>query len=125
MKKLCSACKKKKKIEAFSKDMSRNDGVEYVCKLCRKKWGRKYYKTNKYRTTNRSKQKRYQLRNPDKSIARRKARKTLLGKHKCEKCGKKAEMHHPDYSKPLDVIWLCRKHHLEIHYKTHQESEMI
>lgn len=33
----------------------------------------------------------------------------------CVSCGAKAQAHHPDYSKPLDVIWLCRKHHLELH----------
>ncbi len=27
----------------------------------------------------------------------------------------KVEAHHPDYSEPLDVIWLCRDHHLELH----------
>lgn len=26
-----------------------------------------------------------------------------------------SEAHHPDYDKPKQVIWLCRKHHLEIH----------
>lgn len=25
------------------------------------------------------------------------------------------EAHHPDYSRPLDVVWLCREHHLSIH----------
>lgn len=36
----------------------------------------------------------------------------------CEVCGaEKVEAHHDDYSKPLEVRWLCRKHHLEHHGK--------
>lgn len=36
----------------------------------------------------------------------------------CKECGeKKTQAHHPDYSKPLDIIWLCKKHHAELHYK--------
>ena len=30
-------------------------------------------------------------------------------------CGKIGEAHHPDYSKPLDVIWLCSEHHAQVH----------
>ena len=26
-----------------------------------------------------------------------------------------AQMHHPDYAEPLNVVWLCRKHHLWLH----------
>jgi hypothetical protein len=29
-------------------------------------------------------------------------------------CGK-PQGHHPDYSRPLDVVWLCGKHHREAH----------
>lgn len=32
-------------------------------------------------------------------------------------CGAPAEMHHSDYSQPLKVEWLCRKHHLDLHVK--------
>jgi len=34
----------------------------------------------------------------------------------CAVCGElKAEAHHEDYSKPFDVLWLCRKHHSQLH----------
>jgi hypothetical protein len=32
----------------------------------------------------------------------------------CEICGEKAQAHHDDYSKPLDVRFLCRTHHAQI-----------
>lgn len=36
----------------------------------------------------------------------------------CKICGDKAEKHHENYDKPLEILWLCRKHHLELHNKT-------
>jgi hypothetical protein len=37
-----------------------------------------------------------------------------LVKQPCAVCGstEKVEKHHKDYLKPLDVVWLCRAHHL-------------
>lgn len=36
----------------------------------------------------------------------------------CEICGEKiVEAHHDSYDKPLEVRWLCRKHHVEFHVK--------
>ena len=56
---------------------------------------------------------------------RKKANARALAKHyvkngtikreTCLICGEKAEMHHDDYDKPLEIIWFCRKHHLEHH----------
>lgn len=30
-------------------------------------------------------------------------------------CDKKPEAHHPDYGQPLQVVWLCRAHHMQAH----------
>ena len=39
-----------------------------------------------------------------------------LVRQPCEVCGdKQAQAHHDDYSKPLDVRWLCTTHHAEWH----------
>jgi uncharacterized Zn finger protein (UPF0148 family) len=41
-----------------------------------------------------------------------------LAKQPCAKCGNViVQMHHTDYSKPLEITWLCRVHHLEAHGK--------
>lgn len=54
-------------------------------------------------------------------VARAKAQYAMrLGRlipEPCEVCGStgRVEAHHDDYSKPLDVRWLCRRHHSEAH----------
>lgn len=42
-------------------------------------------------------------------------RRGKLDVKSCQECGRRAEMHHKDYSRPLDVTWLCRECHLELH----------
>jgi hypothetical protein len=39
-----------------------------------------------------------------------------IAKSNCIECGSPdSQMHHEDYSKPIDVTWLCRPCHLKIH----------
>lgn len=45
-----------------------------------------------------------------------------LAKNPCFVCGnEKTEAHHPDYDRPLDVVWLCNKHHRETHEMIFEE----
>lgn len=69
---------------------------------------------------------RYRKRERAKWLARKKVEKALcygkLQKGPCEVCGttKKVEAHHRDYSKPLEVNWLCRPCHKATHEKAQE-----
>lgn len=59
-------------------------------------------------------------RHPEKYYARRALRRAVksgkLIRQPCENCGEpKSHGHHPDYSKPLEVIWLCDPCHRAVH----------
>ena len=43
-------------------------------------------------------------------------RKGIIINQPCETCGKfPADAHHDDYTKPLEIRWLCSKHHRAFH----------
>ncbi|MCC5968382.1 MAG: hypothetical protein JJU15_00360 [Pararhodobacter sp.] len=68
------------------------------------------------------KQEHWRKRNPKKHWAHRATRSAirsgLLSPAPCEVCGDpKSEAHHPDYDRPLFVVWLCRAHHRAVHYR--------
>lgn len=59
-------------------------------------------------------------RHPVEEAARKAVRAAIAAGHlvrqPCEVCAaEKVQAHHDDYSKPLDVRWLCRPHHDEHH----------
>ena len=69
----------------------------------------------------------WRLANKHKVKAQNKARvawlKGLIQKNPCEVCGAiKVEGHHPNYDEPLNVIWLCKKHHAELHVQLREEQ---
>lgn len=48
-----------------------------------------------------------------------------IEKGPCEVCGSTiVDGHHDDYSKPLAIRWLCRKHHVQLHAQQRRETEM-
>jgi len=62
----------------------------------------------------------WQQRNKHKRTAHGMVRRAIktgrLTRQPCEMCGATStQAHHDDYSKPLDVRWLCVKHHNEVH----------
>ena len=70
----------------------------------------------------------YRRKNKDKDNARAMIRrgiksKKIIPKEYCELCGcnNKLYAHHEDYSKPLDVVWLCSA----CHGKRHKELNEI
>lgn len=78
---------------------------------------RKYRQTAKHKAA----KERYVERNPEKHRARRILNEAIqqgkIQRGTCEYpgCASTVEAHHSDYSKPLEVRWLCRKHHAELH----------
>jgi hypothetical protein len=61
----------------------------------------------------------YHMRHPERRKAHHAVTNAIrdgkLTKQPCFICGDLAEAHHPDYSRPLAVVWLCNKHHREAH----------
>jgi hypothetical protein len=79
-----------------------------------------YSQTERGRQASSAAKRRFVERNPLKKAAstavNNAVRDGRLSKQPCEVCGKaQAQAHHDDYSKPLDVRWLCTTHHAEWH----------
>lgn len=94
---------------------------KYTAKSCVKKRRAKY--SAEWGKRNRDKLKKNVLKFPEKFKARKLFRNAVnrgdIIRQPCGVCGKKkSDGHHPDYSKPYEVMWLCRKHHLKLHRKS-------
>lgn len=80
-----------------------------------------YQKTERGKEVGRKAKKKWAMNNPANRHAQvvvgNAVRDGRLKKLPCKVCGSTNRIHghHDDYSKPLDVIWLCPKHHSERH----------
>jgi hypothetical protein len=129
--KKCFKCGEVKPLSEFYKHPQMSDGHVNKCKDCNKRDVRKNRKdkVDYYRAYDRERGNRqgidylrkYRAENPEKyrahSILNKAVSRGKIHKQPCEICGttERIEAHHEDYSKPLDVIWLCSMHHSWIH----------
>jgi hypothetical protein len=130
--KTCFKCNKEKENSEFYKHPQMGDGLLGKCKECAKKdiktnretsdrpreYDRERSKTTKRKElalkTQRERRKKYPEKNSAYLKVYRAIKKGVLVREACF-CGNKAEAHHDDYSKPLDVVWLCKRHHEDRH----------
>ncbi len=114
---VCSYCHIEKIKEEFS--LSKKGYPTGVCKTCRPIRNREYYLAHKKRMIHLSElsKKRY----PSRQAARMKAYKHFPTPQKCEVegCENIGQRHHDDYSKPLEIRWICRKHHVRARCPNH------
>lgn len=78
----------------------------------------------------RATQEKYQARHPLKKTAHTTTNLAIrLGKLvrlPCEMCGNpKTQAHHDDYSKPLDVRWLCHRCHWTVHFPHRKSADEL
>lgn len=137
--KTCIRCKEEKPYKFFNNSINTKDKKDYYCKLCRKEVKRAEYQKNKeryknfgkvYRKTERGKlvskkvTEKMKIKYPEKTKARNLLNASIIKgviqkPNTCESCTKVVKVcgHHDDYSKPLDVRWLCYPCHTEWHMK--------
>lgn len=143
--KRCFKCGESKPLAAFYTHPRMADGHLNKCKECAKKDAMNHYhsltekrivspeKRLAYYLTRKDKPGRKEVvrkararsraRYPEKTKAQTAASNAIrdgrLIPMPCEICGSanKVQGHHDDYSKPLEVRWLCFKHHLAVHGK--------
>lgn len=133
--KRCGCCKELRFLVDFPTNKRALSGYYCYCKICANSKNKNNYLNNRekilkrtklYRQTEKGKEvmrsatKRSILKFPEKQFARDEVNKALkrgdLTKLECEFCGDtKTQAHHSDYSKPLEVRWVCKKHHWELH----------
>jgi len=131
LEKQCFVCRRTLPVlEAFYAAPRMVDGHSGKCKSCTKAEARLNYRRNRDRYVTyevernklpdrKAKRQRAQqamrARSPEKYKARTAVGNAIrdgkLKRQPCRACGKPGQAHHHDYSKPLDVDWLCRLHH--------------
>ena len=141
--KRCFKCLCEKPLTEFYRHAAMGDGHLNKCKECTKTDVKKHRQDNLERLrsydrlrssqshriaaqTDRTRQYRAEFPNRSRANAAvaRAVRNGALKKQPCWVCGCNAVAHHPDYDRPLDVVWLCQPHHKQAHALVANEPQM-
>jgi hypothetical protein len=112
MSKTCSKCHRTLSIESFNKLTKAKDGLRCTCRQCDSIYNYVWFRNR--RVIRNAQKLRDEQNHPDRRYARFTAWKKVPIGEKCVVCGstEKLHRHHPDYSKPLEIITLCQECHL-------------
>ena len=133
--KICTKCKELKSIDNFAFIKKGRPLRIPMCRSCTKKTNSEYRSSEHGKAVIRRQFKRRYNKHADEYInkatdryfkkpeavraaaqARYALKKGLIEKKACENCSSdKVEMHHDDYSRPLEIRWLCRSCHMKEH----------
>jgi hypothetical protein len=133
--KRCFKCLCEKPLEGFYKHAQMGDGHLNKCIECTKTDVKKHRQENlekvraydqmraalPHRLASRIEQtgkyrKQYPNRAKANALVSKAIRAGKLQKLPCLVCGSERSLaHHPDYDRPLDVVWLCQPHHKQAH----------
>ena len=115
----CSKCGLTKGESEFYQMSMAFDGLRPDCKDCNKKAQHVYNTSEQGRKTDKARRIRDSVKVRARDALRCKINKSKkITRQPCEVCGTlPTEGHHSDYNEPLEVNWLCTKHHNELHRK--------
>jgi len=118
----CYVCKIVKPLTEFWADKAEALGKSYRCKVCENKrynevLGPRIRQTAKYKKRHQEDTAKWRKKNLEKTKAYALSQRVPTGKE-CERCGGTGRLHrhHPDYSKPLEIITLCVPCHEAEHH---------
>ena len=128
---ICCGCGQEKPLEDFPTNRTKKLGYDYRCKNCyrvyyriRSKKPQKIAQVARWHQSERGKMmdKERRLLRKDKirvkNMLNYLIEQGIIQRQPCEICGSEnGQGHHPDYSKPFEVRWLCQAHHSEEHQK--------
>lgn len=127
---LCCKCRKVLPVSEFSANRKKRDGLQYACRGCLSAELSRRYRDDL--EVSRARRRAYFASHPEtaaratakqrqspykhaahQSVARAVKRGQLAKPTACSRCDDtyRVEAHHDDYSKPLDVMWLCTACH--------------